>query len=61
VNKAFPDMDVLTKYDHIEPIYLPHGVITNIYLRSAYYLCKHALLNRFPRKLVLLSTLILFL
>jgi hypothetical protein len=32
VNKAFPDMGILKKYDHIEPIYLPQSVVTYIYL-----------------------------
>jgi hypothetical protein len=36
VNKAFEDMGVLTKYDQIEPIYLPHSVVTYIYLHPAY-------------------------
>jgi hypothetical protein len=36
VNKAFLDMGVLTKYDQIEPIYLPQCVITYIYLYPVY-------------------------
>lgn len=30
-------MDVLTKSDHIKPIYLPHSVVTYIYLPSVYH------------------------
>jgi hypothetical protein len=33
---AFPDMCVLTKYSQIEPIYLPHSVVTYISLHSVY-------------------------
>jgi hypothetical protein len=36
VNKAFPDMGVLTKYDQTEPIYVPHSVVTYIYLHPLY-------------------------
>jgi hypothetical protein len=30
--EAFPDIGVLTKYDKIEPIYLPQSIVTYIYL-----------------------------
>jgi hypothetical protein len=36
VNSAIPYMGVLTKYDHIAPIYLPQCVITYIYLQPVY-------------------------
>jgi hypothetical protein len=36
VNKAFPDMGVITKYDQIEPIYLPQSLVTYIYLHPVY-------------------------
>jgi hypothetical protein len=31
-------MDVLTKYDHIQPIYLPQGVVTYMYSHPLYIL-----------------------
>jgi hypothetical protein len=36
LNKMFPYMGVLTKYDEIEPIYLPQSVVTYIYLHAVY-------------------------
>jgi hypothetical protein len=36
VNKAFPDMGELTKYDQIEPIYLPQSVVTYLFTPYIY-------------------------
>jgi hypothetical protein len=43
VNKAFPDMDVLTKYDQIEPIHLPQSVVTYLFtpcILSRVWVCR---------------------
>lgn len=34
--EALQNMGVLTKYNQIEPIYVPHNVITYIYLYPVY-------------------------
>jgi hypothetical protein len=34
--KAFPNMGVLTKYDHIERIYLPQAAVAYIYLHPVF-------------------------
>jgi hypothetical protein len=41
--EAFPDMGVLTKCDHIEPVYLPYSAVTYIYLHPLYAVssCKY--------------------
>jgi hypothetical protein len=33
---AFPDIGVLTKYDQIEPVFLPQSIVICIYLHPVY-------------------------